>query len=128
MNWTKAISWDVTHVSAGYGTDRVASVLAVGDTREWTARGRRLPLDGHVYFVEFHDVTEELLARLEPRLVLSPLLARTFDCLDLAQRLGKLRFRGQYRAIDIGLPDPALIVREVRSLVPGLDFGVVPLT
>lgn len=128
VNWTKAIDRDVAHVSAAYGTDRVASVLAVGDTREWAARGRRLPSDGHVYFVEFHDVTEELLARLAPRLVLSPLLARTFDCLDLAQRLGKLGFRGQYRAIDIGLPDPALIVREVRSLVPGLDFGVVPLT
>jgi hypothetical protein len=77
--------------------------------------------------VEFHEVTDDLLAQLVPRLILSPLLARTFDCVDLAQRLGSLGYTGPYRAIDSGLPDPALIVREVRSLVPGLDFGVVSL-
>lgn len=78
-----------------------------------------------MHFAEFHEVTTDLLAHLAPRLILSPLLARTFDCIDLAQRLGTLEYRGPYRAIDIGLPDPALIVREVRSLVPGLDFEVV---
>ncbi len=126
VNWTKAIGGDVTHVSASDQTDRSATVLAVGDTREWAARGRRLPSDGHVLFVEFHEVTTDLLDQVCPRLVLSPLLARTFDCVDLAQRLGKLGYRGPYRAIDSGLPDPDLIVREVKSLVPGLDFGVVP--
>jgi hypothetical protein len=127
VNWTKAIDRDVLHVSAADRAESVAPVLAVGDTREWTARGRRVPSDGNVFFVEFHEVTDELLAQLTPRLILSPLLARTFDCVDLAQRLGTLGYAGPYRAIDSGLPDPALIVREVRSLVPGLDFGVVPL-
>jgi hypothetical protein len=126
VNWTKAVGGDVAHVSAADRTERSAAVLAVGDTREWTARGRRIPTDGDVFFVEFHEVTTELLAHLAPRLVLSPLLARTFDCVDLAQKLGKLGYHGPYRAIDSGLPDPALIVREVRLLVPGLDFGVVP--
>jgi hypothetical protein len=126
VNWTKAIDGDVVHVSAADRTERGAAVLAVGDTRGWTAQGRRLPSDGNVFFVEFHEVTIDLLAELTPRLVLSPLLARTFDCVDLAQRLGQLGYRGPYRAIDSGLPDPALIVREVKSLVPGLDFGVVP--
>jgi hypothetical protein len=127
VNWTKAFDRDVLYVSAANHTDGVAAVLAVGDAKEWTARGRRVPSDGNVYFAEFHEVTDGLLAQLVPRLVLSPLLARTFDCVDLAQRLGSLGYRGPYRAIDSGLPDPALIVREVRSLVPGLDFGVVPL-
>jgi hypothetical protein len=127
VNWTKAFDRDVLYASAADHTDSVAAVLAVGDTMEWTARRRRLPSDGNVIFAEFHEVTEGLLALLAPRLILSPLLARTFDCVDLAQRLGTLGYRGPYRAIDTGLPDPALIVREVRSLVPGLDFGVVPL-
>ena len=73
------------------------------------------------------EVTPDLLSRLVPRLILSPLLARNFDCVDLAQLLWSLGYDGRYRAIDAGLPDPALIVREVRQLVPTLDFDIVPL-
>ena len=127
MNWTKAVGGDFASVSAADRAQGTAFVLAVGDTRTWSAQGRRLPSDGHVHFAEFHEVTLDLLASLAPRLILSPLLARTFDCIDLAQRLGAFGYRGPYRAIDIGLPDPDLIVREVRSLVPGLDFEVMPL-
>jgi hypothetical protein len=126
VNLTKALKGDAIGVSAADRTENASAVLAVGDTRSWSAQGRRLPSDGHVFFAEFHEVTDVLLATLAPRLVLSPLLARTFDCVDLAQRLGQLGYRGPYRAIDIGLPDPGLIVREVRTLVPGLDFEVVP--
>lgn len=128
MNLTKALATGAVGVSTADHTEGTAAVLAVGDTRTWNARGRRLPSDGHVFFAEFHEVTDDLLATLAPRLILSPLLARTFDCVDLAQRLGQLEYRGPYRAIDIGLPDPGLIVREVRTLVPGLDFAVVPVT
>ena len=103
------------------------NILAVGDTRAWHQRGRRIPSDGMVHFAEFHEVTELLLAELSPRLVLSPLLTRNFDCVDLAQRLAQLGYRGPYRAIDIGLPNPRMIVREIRSLVPTLDFEVLQL-
>ena len=127
MNCTKAVIGDPLSVSAADRTHGTAVVLAVGDTRMWSEQGRRLPSDGHVHFAEFHEVTRDLLVGLRPRLILSPLLARTFDCIDLAQRLGALGYRGPYRAIDIGLPDPGLIVREVRSLVPGLDFEVMAL-
>lgn len=126
VNWTKALSGDTVAVSAADRTENAARILAVGHTGAWTARGRRIATDGHVYFADFHDVSDDLLAHLCPRLILSPLLARNFDCVDLAQRLGQLGYRGRYRAIDIGLPDPALIVREVRSLVPGLDFEIIP--
>lgn len=125
MNWTKTVGPDALGVSTADRTEGTAAVLAVGDTQSWKAQGRRLPWDGNVFFAEFHEVTEALLADLSPRLVLSPLLARTFDCVDLAQRLGGFGYRGPYRVIDIGLPDPGLIVREVRMLVPGLDFAVM---
>lgn len=126
VNWTKAIDGPAVRVSAAEGIERGAAVLAVGDTREWIGSGRRIVTDGEVFLVDFHEVTTDLLSGIAPRLVLSPLLARTFDCVDLAQRLGRLRYEGPYRAIDSGLPDPMLIVREVKLLVPGLDFGVLP--
>jgi hypothetical protein len=104
------------------------AVLAVGDTETWIRHGRQLPNDGHLVFAEFHQVTAELLSRLSPPLILSPLLARNFDCIDLAEVLWSLGYRGRYRAIDPSLPNPALIRREVRMLVPGLDFDVTTLT
>jgi hypothetical protein len=128
VNWMKAMEGDAIRVSSADQTVGSTNILAVGDIQAWSRRGRQIPSDGTVYFAEFHEVTETLLAELAPRLVLSPLLTRNFDCVDLAQRLAKLGYRGPYRAIDIGLPDPRMIVREIRSLVPTLDFEVLRLS
>jgi hypothetical protein len=126
VNWTKAIEGDVIRVSATDHPAGITTILAVGDVEAWSRRGRRVPA-GEVHFAAFYEVTGELLAELSPRLVLSPLLTRHFDCVDLAQRLVQLGYRGPYRAIDIGLPNPAMIVREIRSLLPSLDFEVMRL-
>lgn len=128
MNWTKAIEEDAIGISPADDAARIAKVLAVGDTASWSRSGRRIPTDGSVHFAAFHEVTPVLMAEIAPRLVLSPLLARNFDCVDLAQKLAQLGYRGPYRAIDIGLPDPRMIVREIRSLVPMLDFEVLRLS
>jgi hypothetical protein len=102
-------------------------VLAVGDTTIWGAGGRRMPSDGRIVFADFHEVSRELLDELVPHLVVSPILARHFDCVDLAQLLARLRFAGRYRAFGPPLPNPQIITREIKSLVPGLDFDVLPM-
>jgi hypothetical protein len=104
-----------------------ATVLAVGDTQAWDVHGHGVPSDHHVVYVDFHDVGQDLMQRVSPRLVVSPILARNFDCVDLAELLGRLRFAGRYRAFGPQLPNPTMITREVRSLVPALDFDVMPL-
>ena len=76
-------------------------------------------------FASFEDISEELIARLCPTVVLSPVLARNFDCIDLAQKLFSLRFAGRYRAVSDELPDPEMVEREMRHLCPGLDFGIL---
>ena len=101
-----------------------ALILAVGDLSAWNRMTDRRPARGPVAYAEFEELDENLLALLTPRLVVSPLLSRRFDCIDLAVRLVSLGFGGKYRVIDTSLPDPALIVREVRALAPGLDFAV----
>ena len=90
------------------------------------ARGwKPLQADGRVAFASFEDVNEELIARLCPTVILSPVLARNFDCIDLAQVLCRLDFRGRYRAMAEALPDPALIQQEIATMCPNLDFGVL---
>jgi hypothetical protein len=101
------------------------TILAVGDLQEWHRSGRDLPADGKIAFTDFGSVTEQLFQLIAPQLVLSPLLARGFDCIDLAEVLHAIGFKGRYRAIAELLPDPGIIRGEIRDLCPGLDFDVI---
>lgn len=103
------------------------NVLAVGDVEEWRRRGNTLPMGSSLAFVEICEVTPELIATLAPEMVVSPLLGRGFDCIDLAQALHASGFRGRYRAMARNLPDPQMIRQEIRSLCPGLDFDILEL-
>lgn len=102
-----------------------ATILAVGDLQEWRRSGRDIPADGKIAFTDFRSVSEELFQLIAPHLVLSPLLARGFDCIDLAQVLHAIGFKGRYRAIAEVLPNPEIIRREIVDLCPGLDFDVI---
>lgn len=128
MNGTRAIAGERRLDSQTRISIATATVLAVGDTRAWDVNGRGFASDQNIVYVDFHDVCHDLIHRVAPRLVVSPILARNFDCVDLAELLGRLRYAGRYRAFGPQLPDPNMIMREVRSLVPALDFDVMPLT
>ncbi len=79
----------------------------------------------HLETVEWHDLDQLMLTMIEPDLVVSPLVSDDFDCVDLAFRLTRLGYRGRYVALTEGLPHPAIVRREVRSLCPHLDFDIV---
>lgn len=112
---------------AAEGNSR-ATILAVGDLDEWTRHRGTLPVDGSLAFASFQGITAELFEILSPQIVLSPLLARGFDCIDLAQMLASIGFTGQYRAIAEDLPNPEIIRREITALCPALDFDVVTVS
>ncbi len=124
VNWSEDVGARFAPVSVNGEKARRDVILAIGDVSAWRNGGGTVPACDALAFAEFHEVTGELLRILEPALVVSPLLSRRFDCLDLAQLLTALGYRGKYRVIDSTLPNPSLIVREVRALVPGLDFAV----
>lgn len=116
-----------SEVGAGPASEnrQTPTVLAVGDIDEWRRHGGDLPADTRLAFTDFRSVTAELFEIMAPTLVLSPLLARGFDCIDLAQVLYGIGFRGRYRAVADLLPDPGMIRREIAGICPGLDFDVV---
>lgn len=74
--------------------------------------------------VDIQQVGAELLETLKPDIIISPLISRSFDCIDLAQILGGLGYRGIYRAVTTALPAPDLIRREISNLCPGLKFDL----
>ncbi|MCR8726388.1 hypothetical protein [Frigidibacter sp. ROC022] len=72
----------------------------------------------------FQQLGAELLDSVKPDMILSPLICRSFDCVDVAQILAGLGYRGTYRAVTRSLPAPGVIRREVAKLCPGLSFDL----
>ncbi len=115
-----------TGARAAMDTRRLTRVIAVavGEPVEWSHAGNALP-DGGVAFVSIEEVTEALIALHAPTVVFSPVVARRFDCIDLAMLLSQIGYQGRYRAIAKDLPRPDLIEREVRQAFPNIDFAIV---
>lgn len=123
----RRLGTDAIAVSAPAGEqnrNRIA-ILAVGDTDEWLRRKQPVPPGGRILLAAFTDLSFELLDRIKPRVVLSPLLAREFDCIDLAQLLFALGFDGKYRVLSAEIPNPHIVKAEIRSQCPGLDFEIL---
>lgn len=108
-----------------HADEETVSVLAVGESSEWLRRGKAVPSDGSVLFVSIDDVTDALLRRTSPGVVLSPALSPRFDCIDLAVILHQFGYAGRYRALSRELPNPAMVEREIRLICPGLDFAIL---
>jgi hypothetical protein len=95
-------------------------MLVVGDLADPSARPR---IPGF-HFRPFPEVNRNLLSQLRPEVVLSALIARDFDAIELARLLRTEGFAGRYRAVTVALPNIGGVVAEVRAAVPGIDFDV----
>ena len=124
----KPVSATISETHARTDLAGNVSVLVVGEVDQWQMRGRPLPRDPAMAFVEFHALDREMLRLCAPSVVISAVLCRSFDCLDLALRLDELGFRGRYRVMANGLPDTGLIRGEIAESCPGLDFDIVDLS
>ena len=120
----------IASLQVSSGTDQSTSikVLAIGDVDEWRGRGHPLPDGGDITFLEFHQVSGATLELHSPSVIYSPVLARNFDCIELALLLETLGYQGVYRAVANDLPKPSLIEREVRQLCRRLKFELVQET
>lgn len=119
------------HRSAGETTqDAVAArILFVshlpGDTAKAVADGR---FGTDIEVVDYADVNADLLKSFDPHFVVSPILTPAFDILDLGTLLWQLRYAGAYRVLtEVALPNPGLVLREVRSQCPGLDVDLLAM-
>lgn len=106
---------------------RSVVMLAVGDGFP-TGETREQAACASTAFANYADVTHELIEALRPQVVVSCMLGRGFDCVDLAERLSAIGFRGTYRLIGSGMPEPELVVRELRSLFPTLRVDLAITT
>lgn len=102
-------------------------ILVIGDVHDWLARGRALPEDDILVFCDYSDFNPSVLRSVDPDIILSPLVARQFDALDIATALERARFPGDYRVLSPMLPNPDIIARELQSLAPSVDCGIMQI-
>lgn len=115
----------VTLASApGDAQQSSVSVIAVGEPQEWTKEGKPMPSDG-MAFIAFHEVSEAVLSLYNPEVVISPALAKGFDCIELALLLQTIGYSGAYRAVAKSIPNPKMIEQEVSRMCPNLNFKIV---
>ena len=103
-------------------------VLALGDVSHWNQTYEHAEPANTTSFPQLDQLTALAFAKVNPELVLSPVVSSCFDCLDVAHALVSLRYQGRYRAIARDLPNVGLIRREVMAECPDLDFDVLDMS
>jgi len=104
------------------------TTLVIGDLSAWGNAGRSLPdIDGF-HFADVGDINPTFISRLSPGTILSSLVARDFDAIEIAKKLDKMEFDGSYRVIAKDIPNIKLILQEVRYVAPHLDFDIIDLS
>ena len=97
-------------------------ILAVGFG---PARLSAINVMSPILSVGFDDISKDLIRRLRPALVLSPLVSGRFDCVELGQRLKECGYTGDYLIVmrDEGALD--MIRHELNDQFGGLQHEVI---
>lgn len=103
------------------------SIVVIGNIDHLLACEHELPKISNTIFCSIHDLTADFLNTHQPDVILSPLMTSQFDVLELAIKLDQLNFEGRFRAITSPLPDPYMVLSEIRFECPALDFDLIVL-
>ena len=99
-------------------------ILAIGEIRLWKTVGHLLRSSSDLAYADFADLSLEFLRAIAPDVIVSPLMSRSFDCLDLAQVLHRSEFPGRYRIVTSAIKNPGVLLSEIAAQCPGLDTDV----
>lgn len=97
-------------------------VLFVGDVTQLLDAHPDLPNGPDAIFASFADLGAELIHQANPDVVISPLMAGSFDAIELAELLDMLGFEGRYMVVTPPLPRPDIIRRDIIGAAPGLQI------
>jgi len=101
--------------------------LVVGDMDSLKLSGLKSPQIDNFHFCAIEQVNQIFIARLKPDVILSSLITKQFDIVDLIDILNTINYCGQVRAISTALPDTQLICSEIQSAYPDIDFDLLEM-
>jgi len=102
-------------------------ILAVGESRIQAEDVDGWQEGKVTHYVMIDRLDAELVRRLHPDLVVTALVSRQFDCLDVARILVAAEFQGAFRVLCPDLPRPDVVTRDLRAACPGLDVALLPV-
>jgi len=100
-------------------------ILMVGEPQLMQTLKKHFPERSGVFFIEFADLSREILTAISPDSVVAPAISAHFDCLELAAFLSSADYKGLFRVIAKDLPRPEIVRTEVRQHYPHLDFDII---
>jgi len=101
------------------------TILVVGNVEQFLAAKPKLPFCRDTLYCCIKELTSVFLELHQPNVVLSPLVTSQFDIVELAVVLEQLSYKGQFRALAAPMPNPELILKEVKTQCPELDFDLI---
>ncbi len=78
--------------------------------------------------IPFRALTKPFLVETKAAVVMGPLVSQHLDAMQIAERLGELGFRGTLRIVGPALPNPGLVLREIRTASGSKDIIVEVIT
>ncbi|MEO0486358.1 MAG: hypothetical protein AAF092_10650 [Pseudomonadota bacterium] len=117
-----------TDTARPLGTNSEPDIIWVGSRESCYKHGGAFLDESQVCVVSFEDMTASLIDRVRPAHIYSCLFASDFDGTELAIRLQSSGFHGHYTAIAEDVPDPEVILRDVRMAAPTLHFDLIVTT
>ena len=112
------------------GTDGEADqplTLVIGDQRAWDVNASHPPFIEGFKFIDIDALEAKVFDNFPAAIVLSALMTRNQDAIEIARKLKEFSFEGRYRVIADALPNPDLVAREVKAAAPDIDFEVLNL-
>ena len=104
------------------GLARVVLVIGRADDAALAQAGA---LGGRMIVSAFPTLNAALLDRLAPDCVIFPLIASSFDALQVIERLAEMGYRGQACVMAPHLPNRRMVEAELRSHGPGLRLVLI---
>ncbi len=105
--------------------DKNMTILVVGNIEQLLTTVPEVQLGSGTVFCGINDLTPAFLELHKPQIIISPLVTSQYDVMELAVRLDQLDFVGRFRALTAPLPNPEIILGEIKFECPALDFGLL---
>ena len=99
--------------------------ILVVDPSQSLPRALRGVQGASITIARLAKIDSEMLARVCPDVVLSPLFSPGHYILDLARLLDRLGYQGPLRAYSPPLPNTAIVCAEVRQIWGARDFDIL---
>lgn len=104
------------------GTQQTCLIIETPDALRYLDQHAARP---SIVIARFRDISPSLIARVQPDLVLCPLVAAGFDAMDVLHRLSETGMALRVGVLSRALPNRAMVERELQSHAEGLEVALL---